>query len=222
VRQETQKAIEDAAERLRKLTAQAADPSSLDLAVAHECAAAVLGKAEIASGGLSAWFEQPKGIDDVSYPDASRRDLRGIKAMRKQIREVAVCFGKLNEAETSLKLAKNTSVTSARTNGIATCLNFQECAGWTEQTRLAQEKAARDLLAMHTKIELLKAEVGAHTIEVEESTRDLYRLVVCTKPSASAAMPCDELRALLNAGAWMVRKTGSDEAHDREGDYPLY
>jgi hypothetical protein len=36
-------------------------------------------------------------------------------------------------------------------------------------------------------------------------------------------MPCDELRALLNAAAWMVRKEGSkSDGHDREGDYPLY
>jgi hypothetical protein len=221
-RDAAKKAIEQGSENLRQAMAQVQGTTCLELAVVQECASAVLGKAEIASQGMCDWFERPKGIDDVSYPDASRRDTRGIKAMNKQMREVAVCFGKLNEAETSLAFANKTTVTSARNSGIAACHTFDECAQWSAETRQAQAKAERDRVALQTKIELLHAEVEAHTTEVAESVRDLYRLVVCTKPSESAALPCDELRALLNAAAWMVRKEGRDEAHDREGDYPLY
>jgi hypothetical protein len=222
-RQQLKQAIEQAQENLRQAMARVTGTVAIELAVVQECAAAVLGKADIAGNGMSDYFVKPKGIDDVSYPNPSRRDARGIKTMRKLTREVAVCFGKLNEAQTSLSAAKRTSVTSARTSGIATCQNFQECAGWTEETRLAHAKAERERLALQTKIELLNGEVEAHTTEVAESVRDLYRLVVCTKPSQSAAMPCDELRALLNAAAWMVRKEGSkSDGHDREGDYPLY
>ncbi|HEY9787166.1 MAG TPA: hypothetical protein V6D17_17385 [Candidatus Obscuribacterales bacterium] len=160
-------------------------------------------------------------LDKADRAAVTSREKRQIEELRKLMRQLAIARATLNESATTLIVAKVHKDVEFKLSGIARASNWQECLAWHAEQQKRKESIAQNNLAQRTKIELLAELVKQHERDHSEAATALYRYIVAIMP-AKERPPANELRALMNAAAWMCKPNPRDDEPRREGDYPIY
>ncbi len=150
-------------------------------------------------------------LDTLERVTASKKEEEQIEVLRKAMHDLAQSFGRLNEAKTAERITKNMAEVSVPRLGIGASLDLQEALAWLAKNDLDQQGASRQNYSRATKLELLQESVAAYSKEVKSIKTALQRLNVSLLPKRNER-PCDLLRALINAAAWMYRGLEEEEA----------
>jgi|GEM_PF-4115952 len=155
-------------------------------------------------------------LDVTEMPSPSASETKQIATMRLGLREVGYSLGRLNEALAAEKATLKSTVAKVERRGVGAATSYEETQTWLAEIKAQTARAEKNEISRATKIELLAESVKAYKEETQNNKVALHRLVITTTPRRGGK-PCDELRALLNAAAWMYNSLG-----ESEGAFPLY
>ncbi|MBS1996921.1 MAG: hypothetical protein JSS86_11445 [Cyanobacteria bacterium SZAS LIN-2] len=155
-------------------------------------------------------------LDTSENPHPSKAELKQIETLRIGLREVGYSLGRLNEALASQRATKSKKAVTVERTGVGGTASLAGAQAWLEEVKARTKEAGKQNHSREVKLELLEESVKAFKEEVLNNKTALHRLVITTVPKRNQK-PCDELRALLNAAAWMYESLG-----EREGGFPLY
>jgi hypothetical protein len=155
-------------------------------------------------------------LDTFERATPSPKEVEQIEILRKGMRELAYSFARLNEANAAQKATDRIDEVSVERTGIGASTTLDGAIDWLSQNDLLQEEARKQNLSRSTKLELLRESISAFTAEVKSIKTSLHRTSVSLLPRRNEK-PCDQLRALFNAAAWMYKSLEEDEAA-----YPVY
>jgi len=150
-------------------------------------------------------------LDTFERVTPSAKEAEQIEVLRKAMHDLAQSFGRLNEAKSAERLTKNIDEVSVPRTGVGASSDLQEALAWLTRNDLEQEAARKQNLSRETKLELLQESVRAYGKETKSIKTALHRHTVSVLPKRNEK-PCDMLRALINACAWMYRSLEEDEA----------
>ncbi|MBS2010438.1 MAG: hypothetical protein JST01_25535 [Cyanobacteria bacterium SZAS TMP-1] len=155
-------------------------------------------------------------LDTTVNPHPSKAELKQIETLRIGLREVGYSLGRLNEALASQRATKSKKAVTVERTGVGGTASLAGAQAWLEEIKARTKEAGKLNHSREVKLELLEESVKAFKEEVLNNKTALHRLVITTLPKRNQK-PCDELRALLNAAAWMY-----ESLDEREGGFPLY
>lgn len=153
----------------------------------------------------------------------SDREQQQIVKLREQMSALATMLARVNEASGALRLEQNVELPPIPSmKGFIDCRSFAECRKLLAEKR-AEQKRYRLVLNRRTlKSTLINEGSMAYRDAALAAAKELRRLTVMSLPLRDR-LPCDKLRVVINAAAWMhKRHSDRHDAKHRTGDFPVY
>jgi len=160
--------------------------------------------------------EAKAGHDTFERTAPTAKETKQIEVLRKGMRDLGYSLGRRNEAVAARRSTQRITEVEASRRGIGASNDLKQSLDWLSKNDLLQEDARQQNLSRSTKLELLEESVEAFKKEIKSVSQTLHQVVVSLLPKQSEP-PCDELRALLNAAAWMC-----SDLKEEEGAFPIY
>ncbi|MBX9939902.1 MAG: hypothetical protein K2Y32_11650 [Candidatus Obscuribacterales bacterium] len=162
--------------------------------------------------------DNPEHFDSFSRATATAVEKDQIDFLRKQFREVAFAMGHRNEAQSAYNAHPDREivVSCREVTGVE---DFAGLLVWHESYLARSQKAELENHQNRTKAQLLKDTIEHWEEKTKEEMVKLYKGICAMLPReiASAPKPCDELRDLINTGAYIAKPLDGGEAN-----YPVY
>ncbi len=162
--------------------------------------------------------DNPEHFDSFSRPTATAVEKDQIDFLRKQFREVAFAMGHRNEAQSARNAHPDREVV-VPCRDVTSVEDFQALMTWHESYQARCRKAELENHQNHTKAQLLADTIQHWEEKTKEEMVKLYKGLCAMLPRdiATAPKPCDELRDLINTGAYIAKPLEGGEAN-----YPVY
>lgn len=143
-------------------------------------------------------------LDSEVKPAATGWEKQRIDFLRQQMKSFAVALAKRNESREAFKQADRSPTSHVTRRGLVINAKiWPDCLAW-HAARDSEHIAARNAnKSREVKIQLLHEAFLQHRQEVSDQRLALYGFLVSIIPAPEIPQPCDELRMLINAAAWM-------------------
>lgn len=195
-----------------------------DAAYNHESAAA-LATARLISKSwqedgdkLSPGFWADYPLDKINKATASSRETRQLAELRALMRTLAYAIAHRNEARKTLNALVPAADKFISSRSLETCQTWADCLALQEDDRNDAERVKLEHKSYLEKRDLLRELLVQYQAEIDDARKALRRYVIVIKPPQQRP-PCDELRVLMNAAAWMCDE---DNGGTGEGSFPIY